>query len=72
MSKLTVGTYNELTYSIRICKKSYRPGSNMAFVAEVYVADAEGEVIDSFMEYGGQDWALRNACIKRIITEDYS
>ena len=69
MSKLTVGTYNELTYSILIHQKSRRPGSNIAFVADVNIADEEGEVIDSFIEQGSEDWQLRNACIKRIITE---
>ena len=66
--KLTVGTYNDLTYSILI-----RPlvlNSRLAdFRAEVTVADEEGEVLDQFTENGDEDWALLNACIKRVITE---
>jgi len=69
MSKLTVGTYNGLAYSILIHKKSARPGSNQAFVADVNVASPEGEIIESFIEQGSEDWQVRNACIKRIMTE---
>lgn len=73
MSKLTIGTYNEdITYAIVIARSLATQNKDRAYVAEVYVADGDGEVIDSFNEYGGEDWALRNACIKRIITEDYS
>ena len=72
MAKLSTGTYNDLTFSIRICRSSTRPGSDRAFVAEVYVADAEGDIIDSFNEYGGNEWMLVNKCTKRIVTEEYS
>ena len=67
--KLTVGTYNGLAYSILIQRTLATKNKDRAYTAEVYVADGEGEVIDSFNEYGGEDWQLRNACIKRIMTE---
>jgi len=70
--KLSVGTYNDLTFSILIRERATPLSDDADFAADVTVADAEGEVIDQFEESGGEDWALRNACIKRIITEGYS
>ena len=74
-TKLTVGTLNHLgtmiTYSILIMPYTLncRPAE---FKAEVVVAHAVGELIAQFEMDGNEDWALLNACIKRITTEDYS
>lgn len=75
-TKLTTGTlknsaYEYLTYSVVIMPYTLncRPAD---FKAEVMVADEEGNLIDQFEENGNEDWALLNACLKRITTEDYS
>jgi hypothetical protein len=67
-SRLTVGTYYTLTYSIVTMPYTLnvRPAE---FKAEVVVADNEGVIIDTFEQDGDHDWALVNACLKRIITE---
>ena len=67
--KLTVGTYGDLTYSILI--RPYTLNCRPAdFKAEVTVAGNSGEVIDQFTQDGDKDWALRNACLKRIMTDE--
>ena len=70
-TKLTVGTHNDLAYSILIMPYTLncRPAE---FKAQVVVADADGDMILQFEDDGDHDWALKNACIRRIITEDYS
>lgn len=75
-TKLTTGTvktssYQYLTYSILIMPYTLncRPAE---FKAEAIIADEEGDLISQFEMDGDEDWALLNACIKRITTEDYA
>jgi hypothetical protein len=61
-SRLTVGTFNTLTYSIVIMPYTLnvRPAE---FKAEVTLADDAGNIIDTFEQDGDRDWALINACL---------
>jgi hypothetical protein len=70
-TKLTVGTVYAGVYSILIMPYTLncRPAE---FKAEVVVADADGNMISQFEMDGDEDWALRNACIKRIMTGEDS
>lgn len=67
-SRLVTGEFNSLSYSMVIMPYTLnvRPAE---FKAEVTLADNEGVIIDTFEQDGDHDWALINACLKRIITE---
>ncbi len=76
MDKLTVGTFKEHVYSIRIGRSTTFKGRGFtperSFIAKVVVAGPDGTVISEFEERGGEDWALLNACLKRIMTQEVS
>lgn len=75
-TKLSTGTlkndaYEYLIFSILIMPYTLnaRPAE---FKAEVVVADEEGNLIDQFEMDGDKDWALLNACKKRIVTGEFN
>ena len=66
--KLSVGTYKGHCFSIQITGTDFK---TLPFRADVVIADElTGEVTGSFIEHGTEDWQLRNACTKRIMTQE--